>query len=353
MRTPACYTFDPLADGRWDQFLLRHPYSSVFHSFAWIKALVDTYGYTPIAFTTCPPGAELRNALLFCRIDSWLTGRRLVSVPFSDHCEILTRPDDNIPEIWSTLEQELRTNDFRYIELRPVHPLAPRAARRPGATYCLHRLDLTPRLDALFSRFHRDSTQRKIRRAEREGVFYEEGVSDALLAEFLRLRLLTQRRHGVPPPPATWFRNLIRCFGERLRIRVAFRNKRAIAAILTLQHKNTMVYKYGCSDAQFHSLGGMQLLLWRSIQDAKQQKLALFDFGRSDWTNPGLIAFKDRWGTARSNLTYSLISDPTRSQSRGSDKQHGWKARIGKRLIPYLPDAFLRALGTAIYRHVA
>lgn len=118
------------------------------------------------------------------------------------------------------------------------------------------------------------------------------------------------------------------------------------------QDKNAMVYKYGCSDPRFRCFGGMHLLLWRSIQEAKQQKLALFDFGRWGWTNFGLIAFKDRWGTARSNLLYSLMVDPTRYQSRGSDKQHGWKAGIGRRLIPYLPDTLLRALGTAIYRHV-
>jgi hypothetical protein len=346
------YRFDPLGDNRWDQFLLRHPHSSVFHASAWIKALADTYGYTAVAFTTSPPAAELRNAVLFCRIDSWLTGRRLVSLPFSDHCELLTSADDSLTEIWTALEHELAESDLRYIELRPVHPLAPMAARRLGATYCLHLLDLTPSLDDIFSRFHKDSTQRKIRRAESEGLSYEEGTSNAFLDEFLRLRLLTQRRHGVPPQPTKWFRNLIECFGERLKIRVAFRNKKAIAAILTLQYKNMMVYKYGGSDAQSHRFGGMHLLLWRSIQEAKQQNLALFDFGRSDWSNPGLIAFKDRWGAARSNLTYSLISDPATFKPHPLHTEGDWKSQIGRRFIPYLPDALLRTIGSAVYRHI-
>ncbi len=39
--------------------------------------------------TTCAPDAPLTDGVVFCEVDSWLTGRRLVSLPFSDHCEPL------------------------------------------------------------------------------------------------------------------------------------------------------------------------------------------------------------------------------------------------------------------------
>ena len=38
-----------------------------------------------------PPDEPLENGFLFCRVESWLTGRRLVSLPFSDHCEPLCK----------------------------------------------------------------------------------------------------------------------------------------------------------------------------------------------------------------------------------------------------------------------
>jgi len=76
--------------------------------------------------------------------------------------------------------------------------------------------------------------------------------------------------------------NLIDCFGEALKIRIALRWGMPIAAILTLRYTDTLVYKYGCSDARFHPLSGMQLLFWRSIQEAKRDWLRTFDLGRSE-----------------------------------------------------------------------
>ena len=63
-------------------------------------------GYQPVAFTTCAPAAELRNAVVFCEIQSWLTGSRLVSLPFSDHCDPLVDDRDQFASIrWYLQEQ--------------------------------------------------------------------------------------------------------------------------------------------------------------------------------------------------------------------------------------------------------
>ena len=68
---------------------------------------------------------------------------------------------------------------------------------------------------------HKDSIQRKIRRAEREGLRCEEGTGDTLLDDFYRLLEMTRRRHHLPPQPKKWFQNLVSCFGDALKIRVA------------------------------------------------------------------------------------------------------------------------------------
>src|ERR1700688_1835791 len=70
--------FRPLTDARWDVFLHAHPNASVFHSSPWLEALKNTYGYEVVAYTTSPDAQELENAVVFCRVKSWLTGPRLV-----------------------------------------------------------------------------------------------------------------------------------------------------------------------------------------------------------------------------------------------------------------------------------
>ena len=205
-------------------------------------------------------------------------------------------------------------------------------------------------MDALFRNFHKDSTQRKIRRAEREGLTYEDGRSESLLDEFYRLLIMTRRRHRVPPQPKRWFQNLIDCFRESLKIRVAFQNRRAVAAILTLAHKDTLFYKYGCSDTNFNNLGGMQLLFWRSIQESKDAGLRVFDLGRSDLESTGLITFKDRLGAARSTLTYARLSASPRYGYRPGTAD--WAEHAAKRALGWLPGRVLRAVGDLVYRHI-
>jgi CelD/BcsL family acetyltransferase involved in cellulose biosynthesis len=349
----AVYRVQPLEDSRWVELVERHPLSSVFHTVAWLEALHRTYGYEPITYTTSSPRDHLENGLVFCGVASWLNGRRMVSLPFSDHCEPLVDSAEEEELLLAAAEQEIRPEKLRYLEVRPVRPFSDMIRSwHAEDCYVFHELDLRPDLNTLFAKFHKSSTQRKIRRAQREGLNYETGRSRALLEIFWDLLLITRRRHCVPPQPKSWFRNLIDVFGDALQIRVAFKDNHPAAAIMTLRHKDTLTYKYGCSDAAFHNLGGMHLLFWRSMEEAKREGLCTFDLGRTDPGNSGLITFKDRWGSARSALTYSRFSaHPTAQESRSSGM--GWIRRIAKSVVPCLPDRLLRMAGDLLYRHIA
>src|SRR5580693_4016008 len=93
------WQIDPIHDPRWAELVRRHPSASIFHTPEWLGALRRTYGYEPVAITTAPPGEGLRDGLVFCRIRSWLTGARCVSLPFSDHCEPLADSPDALNHI--------------------------------------------------------------------------------------------------------------------------------------------------------------------------------------------------------------------------------------------------------------
>jgi CelD/BcsL family acetyltransferase involved in cellulose biosynthesis len=347
------YQIQPLVDPRWDGLLERHPCSSVFHSRAWLEALRRTYGYEPIAYTTSGPGEVLRDGIAMCRVESWLTGRRLVSLPFSDHCEPLVRRAEDLQVFVRMLRETLQTERLRYIEMRPLESFAS-ATSSPyaSAKYILHRLDLKPDLRTLFGAFHKGSIQRKIKRAKREGLTHQTGTTEAILDAFYRLLTMTRRRHGVPPQPKIWFRNLIECFGPALQICVAFVGRKPAAGMLTLRHKNTLVYKYGGSDTRFNRLGSMHSLYWKSIQRAKALGLEVFDLGRADADQIGLITFKSRWGATQSNLTYlrfSLSENPTHAFEAGRTT---WKTRAAKNVFAHAPTWILPELGDLLYRHI-
>src|SRR5580692_9349194 len=111
------YWIDPLQDGRWASLVERHPRGSVFHTSAWLEALSRTYGYQPVALTSCSPREELSDGMLFCEVKSWISGSRLVSLPFSDHCQPLLRRPEDLTDFISCLRERCGRSTWKYIEV--------------------------------------------------------------------------------------------------------------------------------------------------------------------------------------------------------------------------------------------
>jgi len=292
------HEINPLSDARWRRLVARHRMAGVFHSPEWLNAIQQTYGYSASALTSSPPGQELDNGLIFCRVRSWLTGNRIVSVPFSDHCAPLVNSADELASLLCTLRREWDEGAEEYIEVRPPDAQTGLADFAESKKFHLHRIDVRPSLDELSDRLHASCVRRRILRALRADLVYDEGRSERLLRAFYQMAVLTRRRQKLPPHPLRWFRNLISSLGERLSFRLMFSGGQPVAGILTLRYLETMTYKYGFSDQRFHRLGCMQLLLWKATQDAKEEGLTEFDLGRSDWSDEGLVKFKDRWGAS-------------------------------------------------------
>jgi lipid II:glycine glycyltransferase (peptidoglycan interpeptide bridge formation enzyme) len=345
------YRIDPIQDPRWAKLVANHPSASVFHSVGWLQALQRTYGYSPVAFTTSSPTGELKNGLVFCRVKSWLTGRRLVSLPFSDHCEPLCDAVEDLNFLIRYLQTDVEHEDWKYLEIRPSHVSFDGAGEGisfvPTATHSLHVLDLHPDIGELFRGLDRDSVQRRIQRARRAGLVEKRGRSEDLLTEFYALFVNTRARHRLPPIPYSWFQNLAHCMGDALEVRLAYKDEIPVASILTLRFRETVYYKYGCSDAQLNKFGAMPWLLWSAIEGAKSSGAVAFDLGRTEGGNPGLLAFKNHWVPKPTQLTYWKFPDTASSIS-----QDGWKLRMAKRVFSFMPYRLLTITGNIIYRHI-
>ena len=89
---------NPLRFEGWDELILQTHGYSFFHSLAWAKVLYDSYNYKPLYFTLFD-----RNNLLvlipLMQVNSFLTGRSGVALPFSDYCEPIVSEKGNREEI--------------------------------------------------------------------------------------------------------------------------------------------------------------------------------------------------------------------------------------------------------------
>jgi CelD/BcsL family acetyltransferase involved in cellulose biosynthesis len=342
------YTFDPSHDNRWDDFAGSHPRASIFQQSAWLRALVLTYGFRPLIVTSTRPGQPLTDGIAFCEVRSWITGRRLVSLPFADHAEPLLDSAWNAMDLNNWMRAERSAHHWKYVEIRPVSSERDSVSLlAPNRYFWLHSLDLSSSPQLLFSRLHKSCFQRRIVHAERQQLSYERGVSPQLISEFYRLLMVTRRRHRALPQPRSWFRNLAKCLGEKMQIRLVRRAGTPIAAILTLRHGRTVTYKYGCSDEKAHHVGGMPFLFWRVIEESKSEGAEQIDLGRTDTDNPGLIEFKDRLGAARRKLVY--LRYPADCAQPGTVASRASASRV---LFSALPCALSSAMGRIVYRHI-
>jgi hypothetical protein len=117
--------------------------------------------------------------------------------------------------------------------------------------------------------------------------------------------------------------------------------------LLTLRHRSSVVYKYGCSDQRFHHIGGMPFLFWRLIEQSKASGANAIDLGRSDIDNPGLITFKDRLGARKQLIRYFRYSPFGKTgMASASDFQPF------RQICTILPDAVLRSAGRILYKHL-
>jgi hypothetical protein len=149
------FEVDPLKDPRWASFVAEHPRSSVFHTAHWLEALTRTYNYKARVFTSDPPDTPLKNSIVLCEVNSWLTGSRLVSLPFSDHCDPLLSDSTGLSVLLQSISQ--CAAGLKFAEIRPrSEQIMSESGFHPHDEFFLHTVDLTRSLDQIYSKLHKD-----------------------------------------------------------------------------------------------------------------------------------------------------------------------------------------------------
>ena len=197
---------DPTADENWDSDLTSCPGATFFHTAAWARTLKCTYNYTPVYFEVRNSG-RLEALLPMMEVDSWLTGRRGVSLPFTDQCD----PIGADAEIYQRLYREALSyggaRHWKFIECRGG--LSLNRAATASVSYRGHRLALTADDSALFEKCS-SATRRAVRKAEQSGLSIEFSRSLDAVREFYELFCRNRKRLGVPPQPFKFFSNIQR-----------------------------------------------------------------------------------------------------------------------------------------------
>ena len=336
---------NPRTDSSWEAFIQGSPGRTAFHAPQWARVLSDSYRYLPMYLVASRGGSAVAGIALV-EIRSLLTGRRAVSLPFTDFCDPLEREEGCLDELARRLRDLGEERHWRYVELRGGDR-APSGFRSAQQFY-EHVVSLDRSEEELFARL-RSSCRNNVRSAENNRdlrVIMDRSLGS--LKAFYRLHCLTRRRHALPPQPFRFFRNIHRHLVSRGMgfIASAYYQGTLVASQVYLHGGDTVMYKYGASDVGYNHLNANKLLIWSAMKKCRGEGYSRFSFGRTEPENKGLLLFKEGWGAEKRLRQYYRLPLGARPLSTSTSE-----VEAGSRLMRLLPLFVLRGVGAVLYRH--
>ncbi len=335
------------APAGWDAQLANYPQATIFHTTAWAKVLNQAYGYKPL-YLTQPSAEGLPAHWVLLEVNSPLTGRRAISLPFTDFCEPLGA---NRESMRALLDQAIalgKERRWKYLELRGGRTWLPEAA--PSLQFYGHIIDLSAPEETLFANLH-NSVRQAIRKAEKAGVSVDVSTTLEAVNTYYQLHGKTRKKHGLPPQPFAFFNAIyeqIIAPGQGAVV-IAKHENIPIAAAIHFYYGREAVYKFGASDEQFQQYRGNNLAMWEAMKWLRRQGAQRLHLGRSSLVGDGLRRYKLNLGATEHAIEYLKYDLRQNCFVTETDSAHGWHTRIFR----WMPAPLARWIGTLLYPHIA
>jgi hypothetical protein len=338
---------DPLEHPEWDSLLAAHPQASIFHGAGWARVLRQTYGHSPVYICRFN-GRQLAELLPIMEVSSRWTGRRGVSLPFTDFCPALKAREQDGPALYESAMAAGRQRGWKYLECRGSTDGW--AGATPSLAFYGHVIDLAPGVDELFKRLD-GAVRQGVRKAESAGMQVDFSTGAGAIETFYALHCGTRRRHGLPPQPFRFFENIQRHVldaGQGFVATARLKDQPLAAGIFFSQGRQAL-YKYGASDYAFQQLRPNNLMMWAGMRHCATKGDSILNLGRTSLSNEGLRRFKMGLGAVEETVRYYRYDFASERFVSDVDRAEGWFNQIFARL----PLPFLRLAGRVLYPHLS
>ncbi len=339
---------NPLEDPKWDAQLAAHADASFFHSSAWARVLQETYGHKPV-YVCRFRGSQLKQLLPMMEVFSPLTGRRGVSLPFSDFCSPLTSDGLDLRALYEFAIHHGRERNWRYLECRGGTGQS-WPGSKPSLAFFGHNIPLAGGEVALFKQLDA-AVRRGVRKAQQQGVRIEFSNNSSAVETFYELHCRTRRRQGVPPQSFRFFQNIARHVieaGEGF-VGVARSGEQALAGAVFFCQGSHALFKFGASDRGLQHLRANNLLMWEAIKYCSVKGFANLNLGRTSLSNEGLRRFKLGFGATEEKIEYAKYDLKRNAFVSDVDRASGSLNSVFRQL----PLPLLRLAGKMLYHHLS
>ncbi|QXE90236.1 lipid II:glycine glycyltransferase FemX [Geomonas subterranea] len=346
---------DPLRNHRWDRFVQQHPYGWITHLSGWKRVLDHAFPHMTGYYLALKDSAGgFRGALPVYAVESWLTGRRLVSIPFATLCDPLVTDAADMELLSEAVLRLAQRLGISRVEIRTAAAahLLNRDRFHADCVRKHHFLPLCPDPELVRQRFHRSCVRQRIARAERSDLHLIRGKRESDVMEFYLLHCGTRKRKGLPPHPYLLVKALWQTFAQQglVELLLCRKGEETVAGLLLFKYKGRVSIEYSAVNALHNDSSPVHFLFWNAIKEACLTGYRVLDFGQTSVRNTSLMEFKSHWGAEVSDLPHFIYpNDPANSCAAGEES-------MAEKLLHFVcnkaPDTALSYLGDFCYRHL-
>jgi FemAB-related protein (PEP-CTERM system-associated) len=372
----------------WDEYVLGHPESTLYHLSAWQNIIKKTYGhktYYLAAFNddsahytrntrrkeikaTNNTSKGQNNAVNFNKIvgilplvhlKNFIFGCSLISLPFFDMGGILAdneKVEETLLLKARKIAKQLKTSkiELRHLEL-PVYfknSESNRSKDELSYTSKQHKvrmlLALPDSSNALMKSF-KAKLRSQIKKPIKEGLECKIGGPE-LLGDFYNVFLVNMRDLGSPIHSLKLMKNVFKAFPNSAKIVVVYKSDEPLASSIVVGFKDVLENPWASALRKYSRLSPNMLLYWTMLEYACDNGFKYFDFGRST-RDEGTYKFKEQWGAKPKPLYWQYLSLNGRPINEASFERP--KFNMAVKYWQKLPIAVTKVIGPMIRKHIA
>ncbi|MBW2106816.1 MAG: peptidoglycan bridge formation glycyltransferase FemA/FemB family protein [Deltaproteobacteria bacterium] len=203
---------DPITDPRWDKFVENHPFGWICHLSGWKQVLEKSFKHMKgYYFALLDNSGNIQAELPIFEVKSWLTGNRLVSIPFATLCDPLISKSEEMAILLEAVLEYSEELKYSYVEIRTLAATSLMQDIRlvNENVYKYHYLSLENELEEIKNSFP-SKTRYNIRRSMKGGLTVKQAENEKDLLSFYDLYCKTRKRLSLPSQPYRYFKNLYR-----------------------------------------------------------------------------------------------------------------------------------------------
>lgn len=341
---------DPSTDSRWNHFVDNHPLGWIVHLSEWKTILENSFPHMEPHYLAIIDSTtnKIKAALPLFKINSWLTGNRLVSLPFATLCDPLISNEQELNMMLDVVNSFVRRWSFRSINIRLFRsaPMISDTMHINSTLYKTHQLQLNNDPEKTKKTFNRN-IRRIVGAFENNDLHLRIGETENDVLLFHQLYSRTRKRLGLPSQPFIFFKNIFDAFFVQKRVMLLLAEHKAttIGGLIVFKYKDRVSSEFLASNIEDRHLNTDHFLYWNAIKLSCLEGFKIYDFGRTAYNNNSLSEFKRRWGTTELELPEYCIPKETTRESTTS-------YRIVQNICKISPMPVFKSLSWFCYRHL-